>query len=376
MMLRILGTALLVGGLAGAADAASVTSSPYGTMKDGRQVDQVTLTNDNGMTVRFLSFGAIITDIAVPDRTGKAANVVLGYGSFAEWEPRIRKNFFGAAIGRYAGRTGGARFTLDGKEVQLQPNDGPNALHGGGNVGFESKLWSVRTFEQPEAVGAVLTYASPEGEQGFPGALTVQVTYRLLADNSFRIDYDATTTAPTVLNLTNHSYFNLAGAGSGSVTPEELQIFGTRYVAMDDAGIPTGEFPAAAGTPLDFERPTPIAKNADFKGPPLTPKGGFNNSWLLDKPEGQMGAAAVLHDPASGRTLQLFTTEPSLHVYTGDYMDGTDVGAQGVVYHARDGVALETQHLSDSPNKPAFPSTVLRPGETFHSATVYHFTAE
>lgn len=376
MMLRSFATIAGLAALASAADAASVSSAPYGVMKDGRPVEQITLTNDNGMTVKFITFGGVVTDVIVPDRAGNAENVVLGYGTFPEWQEKVRKNFFGAVVGRYAGRIADARFTVDGREVRLEPNLGANALHGGGNEGFESRLWSARTFEQPGAVGAVLSYTSPDGEQGFPGALTVNMTYRLTADNQLRIDYEATTTEPTALNLTNHSYFNLAGANSGTVTGQELQIFGTRYAATDAQDIPTGEFVEAEGTPLDFVRPTPIGRNIDRKGPPMSERGGFNHSWLLDKPEGALGAAAVMRDPESGRVLQVFTTEPSLHIYTGDYMDGSDVGPDGTVYDPRDGIALETQHLSDSPNKPDFPSTFLRPGETWRSTTIYKFVTE
>ena len=361
---------------AGAAEAASVSSAPYGTLKDGRQVEQITLTNDNGMTVKFLTFGAVITDVVVPDRAGNAENVVLGYGSMPLWEERVRKNFFGSVVGRYAGRIAGARFTVDGREVRLEPNLGANALHGGGNEGFESRLWKARTFEQPGAAGAVLSYTSPAGEQGFPGALAVDMTYRLTDDNQLVITYAATTTEPTALNLTNHSYFNLAGANSGTVEGQLLQIFGTRYAATDAQDVPTGEFAPVEGTPLDFTRPIPIGTNIDRKGPPMSDRGGFNHSWVLDKPAGALGAAAVMRDPASGRTLQVFTTEPSLHIYTGDYMDSTDIGPDGTVYDPRDGLALETQHFSDSPNKPGFPSTFLRPGETFRSTTIYKFVTE
>ena len=376
MMLRSLATALSIAALGGAAHAASVSSARYGVMPDGRAVEQITLTNANGMTVRFLTFGAVITDVVVPDRAGNAENVVLGYGSWPEWQERVRKNFFGSVVGRYAGRIDGARFTVDGREVRLEPNLGANALHGGGEEGFESRLWSARTFEQPGAAGAVLSYTSPAGEQGFPGALSVDMTYRLTDDNQLVIDYAATTTEPTALNLTNHSYFNLAGANSGTVAGQQLQIFGTRYAATDAQDIPTGEFVPVAGTPLDFTRPIPIGTNIDHKGPPMSDRGGFNHSWALDKPDGALGAAAVMRDPASGRTLQLFTTEPSLHIYTGDYMDSTDRGPDGTVYDPRDGLALETQHFSDSPNKPAFPSTFLRPGETYRSTTIYRFVTE
>jgi aldose 1-epimerase len=356
------------------ANAATVSTDRYGTTKDGRAVQQVTLRGDSGMVVKLISYGAAVSDIVVPDRRGHPANVVLGYGTFADYERYMRRNYFGATVGRFAGRIGGARFTIDGREYRLQPNDGANALHGGAAQGLESKLWKLRTFRAGKDVGAVFSYTSPEGEQGFPGALTVNVTYKLEPGNALRIDYEARTTKPTVLNLTNHSYFNLAGAGSGNVADQQLRILADRWVE-DRGGIPTGAFPSVDGTPLDFRRPTAIGLRADQRRPPMSERGGYNHAWLLDRKEpGALGVAAILKDPGSGRMLTLSTTEPSLQVYTGDYFSGEDVGAQGAVYHRRDGVALETQHLSDSPNRPEFPTTLLRPGQVFRSSTVWRFS--
>ncbi len=350
--------------------AGTVSSAFFGT-RDGQTVEQVTLTNDNGMIVRVMSLGATITDVIVPDRAGKPANVVLGFGNFPDWNARLRETYFGPIVGRFAGRIEGARFSIDGKEVRLAANDGPNSLHGG-SEGMESRIWSTRTFEQPGAVGAELSYISPSGEQGYPGDLSVKVTYRLTDDNQLRLDYEATTTEPTALNLTNHAYFNLAGAGSGPVTGHHFQIFAGRYVAVDRAKIPTGELPSVAGTVFDFRRPKVIGKDME-KVPPLLPPGGYDHSWFLDKPEGELGAAAAIHDPVSGRTLQLFTSEPTLHIYTADHLDGSVIGAQGVPYGSRAGFALETQHVPNSPNRPQFPSTLLRPGETYRSTTIFRF---
>lgn len=366
--LAILAATLLV---AAPAYAGSISSAPFGTTKDGRTVEQITMTNDNGMTVRVMSLGATITDVIVPDRAGKPANVVLGFDKFPDWEAKLRETFFGPVVGRFAGRIEGARFAIDGKEVRLNANEGPNSLHGGGE-GMESRVWSVRTFEQPGSVGAVLGYTSPSGEQNYPGDLSVTVTYRLTDDNQLRLDYEATTTEPTALNLTNHAYFNLAGAASGPITGHHFQIFAGRYVAADPAKIPTGELPSVADTVFDFRRPKIIGRDME-KVPPLFAPGGYDHSWFLDKPEGQLAAAAVIHEPKSGRTLQVFTTEPTLHVYTADHMDGTHVGAQGVPYRSRAGFALETQHVPNSPNRPQFPSTILRPGETFRSTTIFRF---
>jgi aldose 1-epimerase len=374
--LRRLGLLLLALALPATAKAASVTTTRYGTTRDGRAVQQVTLRGDAGMTVKLISYGAAVTDIIVPDRRGKPANVVLGYGKFADYEKYMRRNYFGATVGRYAGRIADARFSIDGREYRLEPNDGPNALHGGVPPGLESKLWRVRTFRAGKDVGAVFSYTSPDGEQGFPGALSVQVTYKLEPGNNLRIDYEARTTKPTFVNLTNHSYFNLAGAGTGSVAAQQLRLNAERWVA-DKGGIPTGEFPSVEGTPLDFRIATAIGLRADLHTPPMSERGGYNHGWLLDKKEpGELGVAAVLKDPGSGRMLTISTTEPSVQAYTGDYFSGEDLGAQGVIYQRRDGIALETQHLSDSPHHPKFPSTELRPRQVFRSTTIWRFSTE
>jgi aldose 1-epimerase len=357
-----------------AAQAASVSTALYGKSKDGRKVEQVTLANDGGMTVKVIGLGATVTDVIVPDRIGRKANVVLSYGNFADYEAHIRRNYFGATVGRYSGRIAKARFEIDGREYRLQPNDGPNALHGGAAPGLESKVWSVGIFREGKVVGARFHYLSPDGEQGFPGALDVTVTYRLLPANTLRIDYEARTTKPTFLNLTNHSYFNLAGAGSGSVAGERLRIAAARYVETGDGGIPTGFFSPVAGTPLDFRTPHAIGERIDARTPLMGARGGYNHAWLLDKKPGALAVAATLGDPVSGRTLTVSTTEPSLQAYTGDYFSGEDVGAQGRIFRPRDGIALEAQHLSDSPNHPVFPTTLLRPGGFYRATTIWRFS--
>jgi aldose 1-epimerase len=341
--------------------------------QDDPGIHEYTLRNASGMTVRFLDYGAIITSIEVPDRAGHFDNVVLGYGSAAEYRAKNDKNRFGAVVGRYAGRIAGAKFTIGGKDFHLKPNDGPNALHGGGEPGLDSKIWHVTRFREKGVIGARLSVTSPDGDQGFPGALTVTVTYRLFADNSLHIDYTARTTRATVLNLTNHSYFNLAGAGS--VEKQSLQISATRWVETDQTGIPTGHFPTVANTPLDFRVPHPIGERIDAKLPIMASRGGYNHAWLFATRNRTAAApAAVLTDPASGRRLSIATSEPSLQAYTGDYIDGLDKDAKGRTIHPRDGIALETQHLSDGPHHPSFPSTLLRPGQTWRSSTVWHFS--
>jgi len=329
----------------------------------------VTLRNAQGMVVRLLPQGATVTAIEVPDRQGHLADVVLGYPSPADYRTRIRKNFFGATLGRYAGRIGGARFAIDGRPVALEANDGPNALHGGGSTGFESLDWRVARAKD-DSVTFVLD--NPDGYQGFPGRLHVEVTYSLSADNALRVDYVARTTRPTVLNLSNHSYFNLAGEGSGSVAPELLQLEAERYVATDAAGIPTGKLPPVAGTPLDFRCPHPIGAQIDSTAQPMAGR-GYNHALVFDKPAGRLAAVARLTDPGSGRTLMIETTEPSVQIYTGGYIDGRDAGPSGHVYQPGDGVALEMQHLPDSPNRPAFPSTGLEPGQVYRQTTIWRF---
>jgi len=341
-------------------------------MPDGRAVEQATLRNDRGMVVNVIGYGATLTEIDVPDRRGRRANVVLGYGSLGDYVAKNAKNRFGAVVGRYAGRIAGARFTLDGREYRLTPNDGPNALHGGGAPGLDMKLWRIRPLREGRTVGAVLSCTSPDGEQGFPGTLSVTVTYRLTPANLLRVDYEARATAPTVLNLTNHSYFNLAGAGSGSVAAQRLTIVADRYVETDAHGIPTGRVLPVEGTPLDFRRAMPIGARWDAKGPPMSAMGGYNHAWVLDPERGTR--AAVLEDPASGRRLELATTEPVLTAYTGDYIDGRDVDGAGRPIRPRGGIALEPMHLSDSPNRSDFPTTVLRPGQVFRSTSFYLFT--
>jgi len=342
--------------------------------QDDPGIHEHVLRNAAGMTVRFLDYGAIITSIEVPDRAGHFDNVVLGYGSAAEYRAKNDKNRFGAVVGRYAGRIAGARFSVGGKAYRLKPNDGPNALHGGGEPGLDTRIWQVKEFREKGVVGARLTLTSPDGDQGFPGALTVTVTYRLFADNSLHIDYTARTTRATVLNLTNHSYFNLAGAGSGTVEKQDLRIDATRWVETDQTGIPTGHFPAVAGTPLDFRASRPIGAAIDAKQPMMAARGGYNHAWLLaSRTRTAPAPAATLTDPASGRMLRIDTSEPSLQAYTGDYIDGQDKDAKGRTIHPRDGIALETQHLSDSPHQPGFPTTLLRPGQVYRSSTIWHF---
>jgi aldose 1-epimerase len=372
--MSLLAAFALLAAAAATQPAGKVSWAPYGHLSDGRVVHQVTLTNGKGMRVRLINYGATITDVDVPDSSGKADNVVLGFANLADYEAKNGDYAFGSAIGRFVGRIGAARFTLDGKEVRLTPNDGPNALHGGpGN--FQSKLFEMRPYSGNGLVGAILTYRSPAGEQGFPGTLDVTITYTLTDKDELRIDYQATTDAPTVVNLTNHSYFNLKGAGSGTARDHLLRIAGDKLAETDPRGIPTGRFLPVAGTPFDFRKATRIGDLIDREHPQMEGRRGYNHSWLLANRGGKLALAATLSDPASGRRLDVLTTEPALQIYAGNWMSGRDVGAQGVAYGSHDAIVFETQHFPDSPNHPNFPSTRLAPGETYRSTTVFRFSA-
>jgi aldose 1-epimerase len=354
------------------AAAADVKLAPYGKTKDGREVTQVTLRNDRGMEVRLINYGAIVTHVIVPDAKGRKTNVALGFANLADYEAKNGNYGFGAIIGRYAGRIANARFMLDGKEIRLKANDGPNALHGGPG-GFDTRIWSVRPVRGRYGVGAEMRYSSPAGEQNFPGRLDVTITYRLTPKNELRLDYRATTDAPTALNLTNHSYFNLAGAGSGTVRDHLLSIPARQILETNEAGIPSGGFVDVAGTPFDFRRPMAIGPMLDRTHPQLEGRRGINHSWVLGN-KGRLVQAARLIDPKSGRRLDVLTTEPSLHAYTANWFPGTDKGAQGSLYRQHDALALETQHFPDAPNRPGFPSTILRPGDTYRATTIFRFS--
>jgi aldose 1-epimerase len=364
-MRTFLGLALTVVAFASASAAVQVRT--YGTTSAGQKVDEYVLRNARGAEVRFISYGGIVTQIVVPDRRGRKANVALGFGSLADYEAKNQDYRFGAIMGRYAGRIAGARFILGGRDVKLVPNDGPNALHGGAVPGFDSKVWTAQPL-RGRTPGVVLRYSSPDGEQGFPGTLNVSVTYRLQPDNSLRIDYSATTSAPTHINFTNHSYFNLAGAGSGTVLDQTLQAPSSRYAEADGAGIPTGRFLPVARTALDFRTPKPLRQCLK-----ITEK-GCNHSWALPF-DRKLRLAARVADRKSGRVMEVLTTEPSIHIYTAGYMSGRDEGAQGKPYRAFDAVALEAQHFQDTSHHPEFPTTLLKPGQVYRATTIYRFSS-
>ncbi|AZM45851.1 galactose-1-epimerase [Streptomyces sp. WAC 06738] len=343
---------------------------PFGTLADGTRVDRWTLSN-GGTRLGVLSYGGIVQSLEVPDRHGRYANVSLGFGGLGDYV--ALSPYFGALIGRYGNRIAAGRFALDGRTYQLPLNDGDHSLHGG-DKGFDKRVWDVEPFTSAAGVGLTLRYVSGDGEMGYPGALTTRVDYTLTAEGDWRIDYAATTSAPTVVNLTSHVYFNLAGEGSGDVYGHELRIAASRYTPVDAGLIPTGELAPVARTPFDFRRAKTIGADLRDDHEQLLYGKGIDHNLVLDKgitraPE----RVATVREPSSGRTMSIATTEPGLQFYSGNFLDGSFTGTSGRVYRQGDGFCLETQHFPDSPNQPSFPSTVLRPGDTYRSTTVHSF---
>lgn len=350
----------------------SIDSTPFGALADGTGIEKWTLTNANGVSASILTWGATIQSVIVPDRDGTAANVALGFADLAGYtDPAYLAGnpFLGSTVGRYANRIGGGAFTLDGETYKLSQNEGQTTLHGGAN-GFDQRVWSASAVQD----GVRMTYVSADGEQGFPGTLTATVTFTLTEQNALRLDYTATTDRATVVALTNHSYWNLSGEGSGSIENHLLRIDAGHYTPVDATLIPTGVLEPVDGTPFDFRTPQPIgARNRDDH-PQLTIGRGYDHNYVLTGGSGALSVAAVVDDPASGRRLTIETTEPGLQFYGGNFLDGKIRGTSGRQYRQGDAFALETQHFPDSPNRPDFPSTVLRPGDTYTSTTVHTFS--
>ncbi|WP_432537842.1 aldose epimerase family protein [Kineococcus arenarius] len=348
-----------------------ISTEAWGNLPDGTAVERYTLVNGE-VTVRILTYGGIVQSLEFPDERGNVENVVLG---FDDLEGYLAGNnpgpYFGALIGRYGNRIAGGRFTLDGVEHQLPLNDGQNSLHGGEDS-FDKRVWDAEALPGDQVVGLRLTLVSPDGDQGYPGTLTAEVTYTLDRFAQLTVDYSATTDAATVVNLTNHTYWNLRGEGSGTIYDHELTIHADAYTPVDATLIPTGEIAPVAGTPMDFRDPTAVGARIRQPFQQILFGQGYDHNWVLDRETAdELEEAASLHDPASGRTLTISTTEPGLQFYSGNFLDGTLVGTSGSVYRQGDGLALETQHFPDSPNQPTFPSTVLRPGEEYRSTTVF-----
>jgi len=350
--------------------AGNIEKRDFGKLPDGTPVFEYTLTNAKNMSVGVINYGGIITSIKVPDRDGKIDNVVLGFRNIDDYASK--NPYFGVIAGRYANRIAKAKFTLDGKEYKLAANNGPNSLHGGVK-GFDKHIWQVKEIPGSDSVGLELAYLSPDGDEGYPGNLDVKVTYTLNDKNEFRIDYAATTDKATVINLTSHSYFNLAGNGSGAVLDHKLTINADKYTPVDATSIPTG-IASVDGTPFDFRQPTRIGDRIRDGDQQLIYGRGYDHNWVLSRPnDGSLALAARLEDAKTGRIMEIETTEPGIQFYTGNFLDGTLVGSAGKMYRQGDGLCLETQHFPDSPNHPDFPSTVLKPGEVYKTSTVHRF---
>lgn len=379
-LLTSLGSLALLAAVAGSVAAAptpKISQKPFGKMPDGTTVTLYTLTNASGAQVQITNYGGTVVSVKVPDRKGKFDDVVLGFDSLAGYMGEGNP-YFGALIGRYANRIAKGKFTLDGANYTLAVNNTPNSLHGG-KKGFDKVVWTAISVA-PSAEGSVgleLSYQSKNGEEGYPGSLYVKVAYTLTPDNALKIDYAATTDKKTVINLTNHSYFNLNGAGSGDILDQVVQINADRMTPVDSTAIPTGELKSVMGTPFDFRTPTAIGDRIDQNDEQITFGKGYDHNFVLNGTAGSTPfLAARVVAPKTGRVLEVMTTEPGVQLYTGNFLDGTVKGKKGKAYKRRYAFCLETQHFPDSPNRPEFPTTTLNPGETYHQTTIYRFSTE
>jgi len=346
-----------------------VTRSDFGKTPDGTPVSLFTLKNKNAVEVSITNYGGAVVSLKTPDKNGKLDDIVLGFDTIEGYLKQ--QPYFGALIGRYGNRIGKAKFSLGGKEYKLAVNNGPNSLHGGIS-GFDKKVWTASVDDAANALK--LSYTSPDGEEGYPGTLKAEVVYTLTDDDELKIEYTATTDKETVLNLTNHSYFNLAGQGSGDVLGHSIQINASKTTPVDATLIPTGELKPVAGTPFDFTSPHAIGERINADDQQIKFGGGYDHNFVLDGEMGTLRLAARVTEPSSGRVMEVSTTEPGVQFYTGNFLDGTITGKAGKTYQKRYGFCLETQHFPDSPNKPAFPSAALKPGETHRSKTIYKFS--
>lgn len=351
---------------------AEVKVSDFGKTANGKDVQAFTITNKNGVVVKVLSRGATLAEWHVPDKNGKMDDVVFGFDNVAGYESK-GNGYFGATVGRVANRIAGGKFTLDGKEYKLEKNDKTNTLHGGGKHSLDKVIWSGQPFERGRGQGVSFKYVSPDKEEGFPGKLTIRVTYTLTDDNELRIDYEAMTNKDTPVNLTNHAYFNLSGAGSPTISDHELMIAADRYTPVDETLIPTGEIVPVEGTPLDFREFHKIGERVDQLND--KPGKGYDHNFALNNTKGTLALAAKVRDPKSGRVLSVFTTEPGLQFYGGNFLDGVK-GKGGKAYNYRSALCLETQHFPNSVNEPKFSSIILKPGKTYKHTCVYQITTE
>ena len=350
-----------------------IQKQPFGKTADGTAVELYTLTNANGLEAKIMTYGGIVVSLKIPDRKGTLGDVVLGYDDL---EGYLNNNpFFGALVGRYANRIAKGKFTLDGRLFSLVQNDGENHLHGG-TRGFDKVVWQARPVNSKNGVGLKLTYLSKDGEEGYPGNLFITVVYTLTGNNELKIVYSATTDKKTIVNLTHHSYFNLAGSGAGDILGHELMLNAERFTPIDKGSIPTGELRSVKGTPMDFTRPTSIGAMINQNDEQITFGSGLDHNWVLNKKGRELSLAARVYEPTTGRVMEVYTTEPGIQFYTGNFLDGTIRGKGGKVYLRRSGFCLEAQHFPDSPNKPNFPPVVLAPGQKYSQTTVYKFLAK
>lgn len=350
-----------------------IIKESFGKLPDGQDVEIYTLSNKNGVEVRIMTYGGVVVSLRTPDRKATLDDIVLG---FERVEDYLKENpFFGALVGRYGNRIAKGKFKLGGKQYTLAVNNGENHLHGG-LKGFDKALWTAKPLDTTAGVGVELTHTSPDGDEGYPGALQVKVTYTLTDQNEVKIDYFAITDKETVVNLTNHSYFNLRGAGEGEIISTELTINADKFTPVDKGLIPTGEMRPVKGTPFDFTKPKPIGQNIyDESDEQIKFGGGYDHNFVLNKGAGGLTKAAEAYDSKTGRVLEVFTTEPGVQFYTGNFLDGKLSGKGNKAYNKRFAFCLETQHYPDSPNKPEFPTTTLRPGEKYQSQTTWKFSA-
>lgn len=361
--------------LAPAAHAGEASRAPFGRLPDGSAVEAVTLRNNHGAAARIITLGASLQSLTLPDRHGTMADVVLGYPDAATYI--TKPQYFGATVGRFANRIAKGRFTLDGKSYQLPTNDGPNSLHGG-SKGFDKVLWTITRVTGGAAPSVTMRYVSPDGDQGYPGTLTVDATYTFDDRNQLTIDYRATTDAPTIVNISNHTYWNLGGEGSGSVLDDVLTIPADHFTPVDATLIPTGEFRAVSGTDYDFRRGKPIGRDIrDGTEPQLLQGRGYDMNWVISRSRAEKARlVARVVDPHSGRVLSLYSAQPGLQFYSGNFLDGTSVGKAGRIYRQGDAFVLEPQIFPDTPNQPVFGSARLDPGQTYDNRIVYRFSVE
>jgi aldose 1-epimerase len=350
-----------------------VTVAPFGRMPDGKAVEVYTLRNARGMQIRAITYGAIIQAISVPDRSGRMGDVTLGYDSLSGY--LTDSPYFGAVVGRYANRIARGRFTLDGQTYRLATNNGPNHLHGG-LKGYDKVVWAAKSFQHGDTVGVNFQHTSPDGDEGYPGTLHISVTYSLDPSNDLIVEYRATADRATPVNLSQHSYWNLAGEGSGDILKHVLTVDADRYTPVDSTLIPTGALASVANTPFDFRKPTAIGARIEREDPQLRYGKGYDHNFVLNRSGPGLAHAAHVLDPATGRTLDISTTEPGLQFYSGNFLDGTIKGKAGHIYAHRSALVLETQHFPDSPNHPNFPSTILQPGKEYRSKTIFVFGVE